>query len=86
MEHQCARLAGGSQLNVHVRPDLLVGGGYGFDDPDGADLDPVTGRRFNRTWELHCHFHAAPLVLRLNTEGSKPFIPTPSTIYKQQTT
>ena len=53
---------GWAQLNLHPAQSVEIGGGYGLDDPDNDDLDSVTGRRLNVSWELHCHLHVAPLV------------------------
>jgi hypothetical protein len=52
------------QLNYELSPRLLIGAGYGFDDPDDDDVDPV-GSKFNNTvQELHLHWRpAGPLVL-----------------------
>ena len=54
---------GWSQINVYLMPGLVVGGGYGMDDPDNDDLDLATGRSFNVTWELHLHIHADQLLI-----------------------
>jgi len=54
---------GWAQLNVHLSPQLEVGGGYGVDNPHNADVDRVSGRTYNMTWELHGHFRVSPLVI-----------------------
>jgi len=54
---------GWAQLNLHPNPSIEIGGGYGLDDPENADLDIATGRSLNVSWELHCHLHVAPLLV-----------------------
>lgn len=53
---------GWAQLNLHPARSLKIGGGYGVDDPENADLDSATGRRLNVSWELHCQLHVTPLL------------------------
>jgi len=54
---------GWAQLNVRPHPAVEVGGGYGLDDPDDADLDPATALLRNLSWEGHVQWRPAPLVL-----------------------
>jgi hypothetical protein len=54
---------GWAQLNVRPHPAVEVGGGYGLDDPDDADLDPATALLRNLSWEGHFQWRPAPLVL-----------------------
>ncbi len=54
---------GWAQLNLHPHPRIEVGGGYGLDDPDDADLDPATALLRNLSWEGHFQWRPAPLVL-----------------------
>jgi hypothetical protein len=54
---------GWAQINFLPRPEMEIGGGYGFDDPDNRDLDPVTARLKNVTWEGHLHLKPGPLIL-----------------------
>ncbi len=57
------RTTGGwGQVNLRATPRLLIGGGYGFDDPEDADL--AGGSRVkNTTSEVHLHWRpAGPLV------------------------
>jgi hypothetical protein len=54
---------GWAQLNVRPHPAVEVGGGYGLDDPDDADLDPATALLRNVSWEGHLQWRPAPLVL-----------------------
>lgn len=53
---------GWAQLNVRPHPAIEVGGGYGLDDPDDADLDPTTALLRNLSWEGHFQWRPAPLV------------------------
>lgn len=54
---------GWAQLNIKPNARLLVGAGYGFDDPNDSEL-PSTGRLKNVTTELHAIAHpGGPLVL-----------------------
>lgn len=51
------------QMNFQATPRLLVGAGYGFDDPEDDDLDPVGSKFINSAQELHAHWRpAGPLV------------------------
>jgi hypothetical protein len=54
---------GWAQLNVHLSPELEVGGGYGIDNPKNAELDPDFGRKYNVSWEIHGHLNMSPLVI-----------------------
>lgn len=54
---------GWAQLNIRPYPTVEVGGGYGLDDPDNADLDPTTALLRNLSWEGHFQWRPAPLVL-----------------------
>ncbi len=56
---------GWAQLNLLPTPEVELGGGFGFDDPDNRDLDPVTARLLNVTYEGHLHLKPGPLVLAL---------------------
>ncbi len=53
---------GWAQLNLRPHPTVEVGGGYGIDDPDDADLDPTTALLRNASWEGHVQWRPAPLV------------------------
>jgi hypothetical protein len=54
---------GWGQVNVKPSPRLLLGAGYGFDDPRDADL-PASGRLRNVSSEMHAIAHpGGPLVL-----------------------
>ncbi len=56
---------GWGQVNAKPTPRITVGGGYGFDDPNDADV-PATGRMKNVTAESHMIVHpAGTLVLSL---------------------
>ncbi len=55
------------QLNVRPRPEVIVGGGCGIDDPDDGDLSDALGnprgRLKNFVWEGHVDFRPrGPLV------------------------
>ncbi len=51
------------QVNYRATPRLLVGAGYGFDDPEDDDLDPVGSKFINSVQEVHLHWRpAGPLV------------------------
>lgn len=53
------------QVNLKPTPRVVIGGGYGFDDPDDRDL-PATGRLKNVVTEGHLHWRpAGPLVFGL---------------------
>lgn len=55
--------AGWGQLNFRVTPRVLVGAGYGFDDPEDSDLAPTGTRWLNVVQEAHVHWRpAGPLV------------------------
>jgi len=54
---------GWGQLNLRPHPAVEVGGGFGLDDPNDADLDPATAWLRNASWEGHVQWRPAPLVL-----------------------
>jgi hypothetical protein len=54
---------GWGQLNLRPHPTVEVGGGYGLDDPNDADLNPATALLRNASWEGHVQWRPAPLVL-----------------------
>lgn len=55
-----------AQLNYRVSSRVLVGAGYGFDDPNDDDLDPTGTRFLNTATEAHLHWRpSGPLVLGL---------------------
>jgi hypothetical protein len=56
---------GWAQLNLMPHPAVEIGGGFGFDDPDVADLDVATARLRNVAWEGHLHLKPAPVLLAL---------------------
>ncbi len=56
---------GWAQLILHPTPRWEVGGGYGFENPDDVDVDPVSGMLKNVTWETHAAWRPRPLVLAL---------------------
>ncbi len=57
-------MGGWAQLNLRVTPRLLVGAGYGFDDPEDDDLDPTGTRFLNTATEAHLHWRPiGPLVI-----------------------
>ena len=56
-------LGGWFQINLHPSPTLELGGGYGRDDPNDADIDPTTGVLRNLSFEGHIQWRPAPLVL-----------------------
>jgi hypothetical protein len=56
---------GWGQLNLLPAPDVEIGGGFGFDDPDNRDIDLVTARLLNVSYEGHLHVKPGPLVLAL---------------------
>jgi hypothetical protein len=63
-----------AQLNFKLTPRLLVGAGYGFDDPEDDDLDPTGTRFLNTVTEAHLHWRpAGPLVfgLEYRTMGTR---------------
>lgn len=54
------------QLNVKPTAHVIVGGGYGMDDPDDEYLVAATGRLKNAVSEVHLHLRpAGPVVLGL---------------------
>lgn len=54
---------GWAQLNILPVPEVEFGGGYGFDNPDDRDLDVLTARLKNVSWEGHAHWKPGPLVV-----------------------
>ena len=57
---------GWAQLNARVTPRILVGAGYGFDDPEDDDLAPTGTRFLNNVTEAHVHWRpSGPLVFGL---------------------
>jgi hypothetical protein len=56
---------GWAQLNILPTPVVEFGGGYGFDNPDDRDLDPLTARMLNVSYEGHLHLKPGPLVVAL---------------------
>ncbi|HWP36258.1 MAG TPA: hypothetical protein VNL18_01770 [Gemmatimonadales bacterium] len=64
--NQPVRSKGGwAQLNVKPAAGWELGGGYGLDDPEDLDLNPLTARLKNTSWEGHVHWRPAPLVFGL---------------------
>ena len=60
---QPVRARGGwAQLNLKPVPEVEVGGGYGFDDPNDSDLAIATARLKNVTLEGHAHYTPGPVV------------------------
>lgn len=51
------------QLNLTPLPELELGGGYGLDDPDDADVSPLAGKAKNVAWETHVIWRPEPLVV-----------------------
>jgi hypothetical protein len=61
---RAVRTRGGwAQLNLKPRTGWEIGGGYGLDDPEDGDLNPLTSRLKNVAWESHLHWRPQPLVL-----------------------
>jgi hypothetical protein len=56
---------GWAQLNLRPTPEIEIGGGYGFDDPDDADLNAASARLKNQMIEGHLHLKPGPLVLAI---------------------
>jgi hypothetical protein len=54
---------GWAQVNLKPAAAWEVGGGYGLDDPEDRDLNPLTARLKNTSWEGHMHWRPAPLVV-----------------------
>jgi hypothetical protein len=51
------------QLNITPTPRVILGAGYGMDDPDDDDL-PASGRLKNTASEIHLHLRpSGPIVL-----------------------
>lgn len=53
---------GWAQLNLKPAAGWEIGGGYGLDDPDDADLNPLNARLKNVSWEGHLHWRPQPMV------------------------
>jgi hypothetical protein len=69
---------GWAQLNFKPIPQFELGGGYGFDNPDDADLNLVLARLKNVAWEGHVHWRPRPLAFgaefrRIETTYATPF-------------
>lgn len=64
------RTTGGwAQLNYQVSPRLLVGAGFGFDDPNDDDAPPLL---LNATQEVHLHWRpSGPLVFGLEWRSTR---------------
>ncbi len=59
-------VGGWAQLNYQLTPRMLIGAGYGFDDPNDDDLAPTGTRFFNNATEVHLHWRpSGPLVFGL---------------------
>jgi len=56
-------VGGWGQVALHPVPVLEVGGGFGMDNPDDADLDPATARLENRTFSGFLTWRPHPLLL-----------------------
>lgn len=54
---------GWAQLLIKPTPEWELGGGYGIDDPQDADLVTATSRLKNQTVEGHLHWRPSPLIL-----------------------
>lgn len=54
---------GWAQLNLRPAFQWEVGGGYGLEDPDDADLSGVAGRGKNVQWEVHTIWRPPPLLV-----------------------
>lgn len=56
-------MGGWGQVNFTPSPMVVVGAGYGMDDPDDTDL-PAGGRRKNSATEVHLHLRpGGPIVV-----------------------
>jgi hypothetical protein len=61
-----------TQLNYRLTNTLRIGAGYGFDDPDDADLAPTGTRFLNTITSMHAHWRpAGPLVFGLEMRTMK---------------
>ena len=59
-------VGGWAQLNYRLSSRILVGAGYGFDDPNDDDLAPTGTRFLNTATEAHLHWRpSGPLVFGL---------------------
>jgi hypothetical protein len=56
---------GWGQLLIRPAPGWELGGSYGIDDPDNADLDPATQRLRNEVYGGQISWRPSPLVLGL---------------------
>lgn len=54
---------GWTQLNIRPATTWETGFGIGIDDPNDADLDPMTARLRNLTWSGHALWRPAPFVV-----------------------
>jgi hypothetical protein len=54
---------GWAQLNIMPLPEVELGGGFGFDDPDDRDLLLASARLKNLMIEGHLHLKPGPLLL-----------------------
>lgn len=65
-------VGGWVQLNHRLSPRLLWGVGYGFDDPNDDDLEPVNVKFKNVTQALHLQWRpSGPLVFGLEWRSTK---------------
>jgi hypothetical protein len=69
------------QLNLMPRADVEIGGGYGFDDPDDADLPVATARLKNVSLEGHLHYRPGPLVLAVEFRRVETSYSTPGRLF-----
>jgi len=67
---------GWAQLNIMPRPDVEIGGGYGFDDPDDADLPGASARLKNTSIEGHLHYQPGPIVFAAEFRRVETSYPT----------
>jgi hypothetical protein len=58
-------MGGWGQLNLMPTAEVEIGGGYGFDDPDNNDVDPLTARLKNVSYEGHLHLKPGPVVFAI---------------------
>jgi hypothetical protein len=62
-------VGGWAQLNYRISPRLLVGAGYGFDDPNDDDVPQLL---LNATQEVHLHWRpSGPLVFGLEWRSTR---------------
>jgi hypothetical protein len=69
---------GWGQINLFPAAGVELGGGFGIDDPDNTDIDPVNGFLQNQTISGHIHWLPRPLLFAVEYRRIGTTYPQPT--------